>query len=161
MVLSVDVSPPRRPQRWPYKTEICDIRSPRLVGLVAAFAPQVVVHLAGQVDVADAERAPAADADVNVCGTIAVADAAAAAGNARIVETSIGRLHEIVGAITDRAIPPVLVTEPAGGIERICLRVSRAESTLGWTPKITLSGGIAALVGATAAREPRTSVIAP
>lgn len=65
-------------------------------------------------------------------------------------ETSIARLHELVGEITDRAIPPVLSPEPTGGIERMCLRVSRAASMLDWTPKITLDDGIAALAGATA-----------
>ncbi len=79
-VLSVDRRPP--PHGFPpsCRTEACDIRAPRLAALAAAFAPHVVVHLAAHVSVPESARRPAADADVNVRGTVTVAEAAAAAG---------------------------------------------------------------------------------
>jgi UDP-glucose 4-epimerase len=63
----------------------CDIRSGGLPGIVAGFAPHVVVHLAAQVSVAESVRFPGADADVNVRGTVAVAEACAAAGSGLLV----------------------------------------------------------------------------
>ena len=79
-VMSVDWRPP--PQGFPpsCQAETCDIRAARLAALAAAFAPHVVVHLAAQVSVPESARRPAADADVNVRGTVTVAEAAAAAG---------------------------------------------------------------------------------
>jgi UDP-glucose 4-epimerase len=79
-VLSVDRRPP--PHGFPpsCRAEACDIRAARLAVLTAAFAPHVVVHLAAHVSVPESARRPAADADVNVRGTVTVAEAAAAAG---------------------------------------------------------------------------------
>jgi UDP-glucose 4-epimerase len=79
-VMSVDRRPP--PQGFPAscQAETCDIRAPRLAALAAAFGPHVVVHLAAHVSVPESARRPAADADVNVRGTVTVAEAAAAAG---------------------------------------------------------------------------------
>jgi UDP-glucose 4-epimerase len=81
-VMSVDRRPPQ--QRFPAscQAETCDIRAARLAALAAAFAPHVVVHLAAHVSVPESARRPAADADVNVRGTVTVAEAAAAAAAA-------------------------------------------------------------------------------
>ncbi len=58
----------------------CDIRSPHLAGIIAAYHPDTVVHLAAQVSVPDSVNQPRYDADVNITGTIAVAQTTAAAG---------------------------------------------------------------------------------
>lgn len=268
-VMSVDL---RRPEhRFPksYRVEQCDIRSARLAEVVAGFAPQVVVHLAAQVDVPGSVRSPADDADVNVRGTITVAQAAATAGTELLVfagscaiygavtdppvgedqalapltpyglskaaalgyvewfarsrglpatslilgnvygpthprhrggvisrfladategrasvlhgngratrdfvhvddvtdavlracaapavgrvnigsgiETSIARVRSLISEATGQVIPPVRGEAPLGDIERMCLRIDRAATALGWSPRIGLGEGIAAL----------------
>ncbi|SFQ44523.1 UDP-glucose 4-epimerase [Amycolatopsis arida] len=67
-----------------------DITSAELPAVVAAAAPEVVFHLAAQVDVRTSVREPLADANVNVLGTLNVAEAARAAGARKIVFTSSG-----------------------------------------------------------------------
>lgn len=62
----------------------CDIRGPRLPDIIAAHHPDTVIHLAAQVGVPASVAQPRYDADVNIAGTIAVAEAATAAG-ARLV----------------------------------------------------------------------------
>ncbi len=68
-----------------------DIAEPDAVA--AAFAaerPEVVFHLAAQIDVRRSVSDPAFDAQVNVGGTLAVLDAARAAGARRVVYVSTG-----------------------------------------------------------------------
>jgi UDP-glucose 4-epimerase len=78
-VMSVDiVRPPAGRLLKPNRFELCDIRSSRLHGVLADFAPDVVVHLAAQTGIAGAASRVACDADVNVRGTINVAEAAVA-----------------------------------------------------------------------------------
>lgn len=67
-----------------------DIGDPRLAEVMAAARPEVVYHLAAQVDVRCSVDDPVTDARINVLGTIAVADAARAAGVRKIVFTSSG-----------------------------------------------------------------------
>ncbi|MGX6608002.1 NAD-dependent epimerase/dehydratase family protein [Micromonosporaceae bacterium Da 78-11] len=62
----------------------CDIRSPQLPDIIAAHHPDTVIHLAAQVGVPASVAQPRYDADINIAGTIAVAEAATAAG-ARLV----------------------------------------------------------------------------
>ncbi|MGH2843533.1 MAG: GDP-mannose 4,6-dehydratase, partial [Solirubrobacteraceae bacterium] len=52
--------------------------------------PQLVFHLAAQIDVRVSVARPAVDADINVLGTINVLAAARAAGAARVINTSTG-----------------------------------------------------------------------
>ncbi|WP_050063011.1 NAD-dependent epimerase/dehydratase family protein [Rhodococcus sp. RD6.2] len=54
------------------------------------FGPEVVFHLAAQIDVRNSVTDPMHDAEVNILGTIRVATAAAAAGARKIVFTSSG-----------------------------------------------------------------------
>ncbi len=61
-----------------------------LADLVAKVAPEVVFHLAAQIDVRRSAADPAADARINVEGTINVLEAARAAGVRRVVNTSTG-----------------------------------------------------------------------
>ena len=63
-----------------------DIRDgERLAGLVEVFAPEVIFHLAAQIDVRRAVADPGFDAQVNVGGTINVLEAARRAGVPRVV----------------------------------------------------------------------------
>jgi UDP-glucose 4-epimerase len=65
-----------------------DIRRGGLVPLVERHRPEVIFHLAAQVSVARSVREPAADADVNVLGTVAVLEAARAAAVRKVVYAS-------------------------------------------------------------------------
>jgi len=71
--------------------EELDIRNAEPVAeLTARVQPDVVFHLAAQIDVRVSAADPAFDARVNVEGTINVLDAARRAGVARVVNTSTG-----------------------------------------------------------------------
>lgn len=73
------------------RLEVLDVADGVAVAeLLAAVAPQVVFHLAAQVDVRVSVARPATDAAVNVLGTINVLEAARRAGVARFVNTSTG-----------------------------------------------------------------------
>ena len=58
--------------------------------IFAAAQPDVVFHLGAQIDVRLSVTDPAADANVNVLGTIAVLEAARMAGTGRFVNSSTG-----------------------------------------------------------------------
>jgi UDP-glucose 4-epimerase len=58
--------------------------------IFAAAQPDVVFHLGAQIDVRLSVTDPAADANVNVLGTIAVLEAARMAGTGRLVNSSTG-----------------------------------------------------------------------
>jgi len=75
---------------------------------VTGFAPDVLFHLAAQIDVRTSMVEPARDASINVLGSLNVFTAAAAAGVRRVVNTSTG------GAIYGTTeIVPTPETEPA------------------------------------------------
>jgi len=59
-------------------------------GVFETAHPELVFHLAAQIDVRYSVEHPAGDAAVNILGTIAVLEAARAAGCRRIVNTSTG-----------------------------------------------------------------------
>ncbi len=61
-----------------------------LESIFASARPEVVFHLAAQIDVRRSVEDPARDADANVLGTIRVLEAARAAGARRVVNTSTG-----------------------------------------------------------------------
>ncbi len=67
-----------------------DVVDPGLAATVAAAAPEVIFHLAAQIDVRKSVQDPAGDARTNILGTINVAEAARAAGTRKIVFTSSG-----------------------------------------------------------------------
>jgi UDP-glucose 4-epimerase len=68
-----------------------DVRDADALGAVFAEAqPEVVFHLAAQIDVRYSVEHPAGDADANVLGTIPVLEAARACGVRRVVNTSTG-----------------------------------------------------------------------
>jgi UDP-glucose 4-epimerase len=69
----------------------CDIRDAgRMIDLLAAAKPEVVYHLAAQIDVRVSTARPAFDTEVNVLGTVNMLEAARAAGARRFVYTSTG-----------------------------------------------------------------------
>jgi UDP-glucose 4-epimerase len=98
-----------------------------LTELVGDVAPDVIWHLAAQIDVRKSIEDPAFDATVNVVGTVNVLEAAHVAGVGRVVNTSTG------GAIYGDAevIPSPETTTPlpmaAYGQSKFC-----AERYLGW-----------------------------
>ena len=61
-----------------------------LSGIFAAVKPELVFHLAAQIDVRHSVEDPADDARINVLGTIAVLEAARTAGARRLVNSSTG-----------------------------------------------------------------------
>ncbi len=71
--------------------QVADVRDADTVHeLVAQAAPDVIFHLAAQIDVRYSVEHPAGDAEVNVLGTINVLEAARRAGVRRVVNTSTG-----------------------------------------------------------------------
>lgn len=108
-----------------HEVDITD--GPALTALMADVAPDVVFHLAAQIDVRRSVEDPAFDAGVNVTGTINVLEAARLARVGRVVNTSTG------GAIYGDAdqIPTPETEEPrpmaAYGQSKFC-----AERYLGW-----------------------------
>lgn len=67
-----------------------DVAGPELAGTVAEAGPEVVYHLAAQIDVRRSVAEPLLDARVNVLGTLQVARAALDAGCRRLVFASSG-----------------------------------------------------------------------
>jgi UDP-glucose 4-epimerase len=102
-----------------------------LTALMADVAPEVVFHLAAQIDVRRSIEDPAFDAGVNVVGTINVLEAARQARVGRVVNTSTG------GAIYgDAKRIPTPEDEPplpmaAYGQSKFC-----AERYLGWYSRL-------------------------
>ena len=71
--------------------EVIDVRDAEaIMGVFAAARPELVFHLAAQVDVRYSVEHPAGDAQANVLGTIAVLEAARSVGTRRVVNTSTG-----------------------------------------------------------------------
>src|SRR4051794_39453628 len=103
----------------------------RLTTLVAGARPDIVFHLAAQIDVRKSIEDPAWDASVNVGGTINVLDAARRAGVKRVVNTSTG--GAIYGDVD--AIPTPETTPPrpmaAYGTSKLC-----AETYCGWYERL-------------------------
>src|SRR4051794_25022239 len=108
-----------------HEVDITD--APALTGLVADVAPDVIWHLAAQIDVRKSIEDPGFDASVNITGTVNVLEAARLAGTGRVVNTSTG------GAIYGdaRRIPSPEDETPlpmaAYGQSKFC-----AERYLGW-----------------------------
>jgi UDP-glucose 4-epimerase len=67
-----------------------DIRDPSVVDLMARRRPEVVFHLAAQADVRVSVARPVFDAEVNVIGTLNVAEGARAASSRKIVFAASG-----------------------------------------------------------------------
>jgi UDP-glucose 4-epimerase len=98
-----------------------DIRdAARMRELFAAARPDIVFHLAAQIDVRKSIEDPAWDAAINVGGTINVLEAARAAGVKRVVNTSTG--GAIYGEIDVMPTPESVEPKPmsAYGQSKYC-----------------------------------------
>ncbi|MFI8694798.1 SDR family NAD(P)-dependent oxidoreductase [Dietzia maris] len=84
-----------------------DLTDPAIEDVVAAARPEVIFHLAAQIDVRLSVEDPVHDAQVNVVGTVRLAEAARRVGVRRIVFTSSG--GSIYGPVTEL---PVAETRP-------------------------------------------------
>jgi UDP-glucose 4-epimerase len=113
-----------------------------LTALVGDVAPDVIFHLAAQIDVRKSIEDPAFDAGVNVVGTVNVLEAARVSGVGRVVNTSTG------GAIYGDAevIPSPETTEPlpmaAYGQSKFC-----AERYLGWYRRLYSQSNVTLRLG--------------
>ncbi len=67
-----------------------DVRSPAVTALIVRRRPEVVFHLAAQIDVRVSVARPAFDAEVNIIGSINVAQGALKAGCRKLVFASSG-----------------------------------------------------------------------
>ncbi|WP_214365472.1 NAD-dependent epimerase/dehydratase family protein [Pseudonocardia sp. H11422] len=110
------------------RLEKLDVRDADAVtAAFTAFAPDVVFHLAAQIDVRVSMAEPAHDAATNVLGSVNVFAAAAAAGARRVVNTSTG------GAIYGETdVVPTPETEPARPLSAYGLSKRTAEEYGSW-----------------------------
>ena len=92
-----------------------DIRSPQLADLVGHRRPEVIFHLAAQLDVRVSVAKPLFDAEVNVLGSLNVCEAAIAAGTRKVVFAgSGGTLYGIPDALPVRESHPQRPISPYG-----------------------------------------------
>ncbi len=87
----------------------CDITDPRAGELMASRRPDVVFHLAAQIDVRTSVSDPVGDARVNVGGTVAVLEAAHRAGVSQFVLASSVAIYGVTPALPVAESSP---TEP-------------------------------------------------
>ena len=84
-----------------------DIRSPQLADIVAHRRPEVIFHLAAQLDVRVSVAKPRFDAEVNVLGSLNVCEAALAAGTRKVVFAgSGGTLYGVPESLPGAREPP-------------------------------------------------------
>lgn len=102
-----------------------------LIDLFSEVKPDVVFHLAAQIDVRRSVEDPAFDAAINVVGTINVLEAARQAGVGRVVNTSTG--GAIYGDASSIPTPESEIPAPmaAYGQSKFC-----AERYLGWYSRL-------------------------
>jgi UDP-glucose 4-epimerase len=67
-----------------------DVRDPQVVDVIARRQPEVIFHLAAQIDVRVSVSRPTFDAEVNVIGTLHVLEGAREAGARKVVFASSG-----------------------------------------------------------------------
>jgi UDP-glucose 4-epimerase len=88
-----------------------DIVTADLHAILDEHRPEVVFHLAAQIDVRNSVADPQFDASVNVIGTVRLAEAARLAGVRKIVHTSSG--GSIYGTPPQYPTPETAPTDPA------------------------------------------------
>jgi UDP-glucose 4-epimerase len=93
-----------------------DVRdAPALLELFTSVRPEVVFHLAAQIDVRYSVAQPAGDAASNVLGSIAVLEAARCSGARRLVNTSTGGgLYGDAGVLPTPEEHPIRPLAPYG-----------------------------------------------
>jgi UDP-glucose 4-epimerase len=112
--------------------EEADIRDGDLMrGVLASARPDIVFHLAAQMDVRKSIENPAWDAGINVVGTVNVLEAARQAGVKRVVNTSTG--GAIYGDAEVMPTPESTAPRPmaAYGQSKFC-----AEAYCGWYERL-------------------------
>ncbi len=87
-----------------------DIVDHDLISLLADVRPEVVFHLAAQIDVRRSVTEPVFDASVNVVGTVRLAEAARRAGVRKVVHTSSG--GSIYGVPAGYPVSETVPTDP-------------------------------------------------
>src|SRR4051794_39784880 len=100
-----------------HEADIADAE--RLRAIFAGSRPDIVFHLAAQIDVRKSIEDPAWDAGINVGGTINVLEAARLAGVKRVVNTSTGGgVYRGAGGLPppERAPPPPVAAHRAGKV---------------------------------------------
>jgi UDP-glucose 4-epimerase len=92
-----------------------DIRSPQLTDLVTHRKPEVIFHLAAQLDVRVSVTKPLFDAEVNVLGSLNVCESALAAGTRKVVFAgSGGTLYGVPESLPVRESHPQRPISPYG-----------------------------------------------
>ncbi|HEX5586280.1 MAG TPA: GDP-mannose 4,6-dehydratase [Acidimicrobiia bacterium] len=99
-----------------------DIRSPQLTEVIAHRRPEVIFHLAAQLDVRVSVRRPIFDAEVNILGSLNVCEAAVAGGTRKVVFAgSGGTLYGVPESLptreshAQRPVSPYGVSKKAAG----------------------------------------------
>jgi UDP-glucose 4-epimerase len=112
--------------------EEADIRdAERMLAVLSSARPDIVFHLAAQIDVRTSIKDPAWDAGVNVVGTINLLEAARQTGVKRVVNTSTG------GAIYgDAEVMPTPETAPARPMAAYGQSKFCAEAYCGWYERL-------------------------
>jgi UDP-glucose 4-epimerase len=118
----------RRSTMGKFTFQRVDITSTALPELIKRFKPEVVFHLAAQVDVRKSVSDPIHDAMLNVIGTLNILQAAKEAGTRKVVFTSSGGC--IYGEPDESRLP---VTE-----DQVFLPESLPESPYGVSKKVVL-----------------------
>ncbi|MGH2728315.1 MAG: NAD-dependent epimerase/dehydratase family protein, partial [Actinomycetota bacterium] len=72
------------------RLHVLDIRDEKLRGLIADEQPEVIMHLAAQIDVRISVTDPILDADVNIAGSLNMLEAAREVGVRKVIMTSSG-----------------------------------------------------------------------
>jgi UDP-glucose 4-epimerase len=92
-----------------------DVRSPQLADIVAHRKPEVIFHLAAQLDVRASVAKPIFDAEINVLGSLNVCEAALAAGTRKVVFAgSGGTLYGVPESLPVRESHPQRPISPYG-----------------------------------------------
>lgn len=123
-----NLSEARRSSIGKFNFHRVDVTSNALVDLIARTKPEVIMHLAAQVDVRKSVKDPINDAMINIIGTLNVLQAAAASGARKVIFTSSGGC--IYGEPEESRLP---VTE-----DQVFLPESMPESPYGVSKKVVL-----------------------
>jgi UDP-glucose 4-epimerase len=92
-----------------------DVRSPQLADIVAHRKPEVIFHLAAQLDVRVSVAKPLFDAEINVLGSLNVCESALAAGTRKVVFAgSGGTLYGVPESLPVRESHPQRPISPYG-----------------------------------------------
>ncbi len=92
-----------------------DVRSPQLVDVIVHRRPEVIFHLAAQLDVRVSVKRPIFDAEINILGSLNVCEAAVAGGTRKIVFAgSGGTLYGVPESLPVRESHPQRPVSPYG-----------------------------------------------